>query len=70
MTNEQIYGRLLDFTEELADDGATPQDVAQTMATFLCELSYDCAPCPQVATHLILSAITGRIERENEEVTT
>ena len=70
MTSEQIYGRLLDFTEELADDGATPQDVAQTMATFLCELSYDCAPCPQLATHLILSAITGRIEREHEEVTT
>ena len=67
MRYEDMYNRLLDMTEEFSNQGATPFDVANVMSRFVVELSYDCAPDPQQATHLILNAMTSRIERDHEE---
>ena len=67
MRYEDMYDRLLDVTKEFDDQGATPFHVANVMSRFVVELSYDCAPNPQHATHLLLAAITDRIEREGKE---
>lgn len=67
ITHEQIFNRLLDVTEEFAENGATPFDVANVMSRFVAEMAFDCAPCPQQATHLLLNAITSRIERDHKE---
>ena len=67
MKYEDMYDRLLDVTEEFSNQGATPFHVANVMSRFVVELSYDCAPDPQQATHLILDAMTSRIERDHEE---
>ena len=67
MKYEDIYERLLDVTEEFSIQGASTVDVANVMARFVVELSYDCAPDPQHATHLLLTAITDRIERDTEQ---
>jgi len=67
ITYDEIYDRLLDTTKEFSDDGATPFDVALVMAHFVVELSFDCAPNNAEATHLLLSAINARIERDRED---
>jgi len=67
MKCEDIYDRLFDVTQEFADRGATPFDVANIMSRFVVELSYGSAPNPQFATHLLLTAITDHIERDVEE---
>ena len=64
---EDMYDRLMDVTKEFSNQGATPFHVANVMSRFVVELSYNCAPDPQQATHLILDAMTSRIERDNEE---
>ena len=66
MKYEDIYERLLDVTEEFSIQGASSFDVANVMARFVVELSYDCAPDPQHATTLLLTAITDRMERDIE----
>ena len=67
MKYEDIYDRLLDVTEEFSTQGATPFAVANVMSRFVVELSYDCAPDPQHATTLLLTAITDRMERDIEQ---
>ena len=67
MEYEDMYDRLLDVTEEFLNQGATPFHVANVMSRCVVELSYDFAPDPQHATHLLLNAMTSRIERDNEE---
>jgi hypothetical protein len=67
MEYEDMYDRLLDVTEEFSNQGATPFHVANVMSRFVVELSYDCAPDPQHATHLLLNAMISRIERDSEE---
>jgi len=67
ITTEEIWDRLMDHSEEWAKEGATPQDVATVMAFFVVELSFDCAPSHAEATHLLLSAINARIERDRED---
>tara|TARA_R100001015_G_C4533129_1_gene99019 strand:- start:488 stop:706 length:219 start_codon:yes stop_codon:yes gene_type:complete len=67
MEYKDIYERLLDVTEEFSIQGASTFDVANVMARFVVELSYDCAPDPQHATHLLLSSITDRMERDIEQ---
>ena len=66
ITYEQIYNRLLDVTEEFAENGASTFQVANVMSRFVAEMAFDCAPCSQQATHLLLNAITSRIERNHE----
>ena len=60
MDCEKMYDRLLDLTEEFNKQGATPFQVANVMSRFVVELSFDCAPDPRQATHLIMTAITVR----------
>jgi hypothetical protein len=67
MEYEKMYDRLLDVTEEFNKQGATPFQVANIMARFLVELSFDCAPDPRHATHLLMTAMTDRIERDLDE---
>ena len=67
ITHEQIYDRLLDVTEEFAENGANTFDVANVMSQFVTKMAFDCAPCSQQATHLLLNAITTRIEHNHEE---
>ena len=62
-----IYERLLDVTQEFSVQGATSFDVANVMIRFVVELTYDCAPDPQLATHLLLNAVTNRMERDIEK---
>tara|TARA_R100001460_G_scaffold31406_1_gene61844 strand:+ start:1171 stop:1392 length:222 start_codon:yes stop_codon:yes gene_type:complete len=69
MDCEKMYDRLLDLTEEFNKQGATPFQVANVMSRFVVELSFDCAPDPRQATHLIMTAITDRFDRDfNEEM--
>mgnify|MGYP001202809273 FL=1 len=63
---EDMYDRLLDVTEEFSLQGANPFHVANVMSRFVVELSFDCAPNDAEATHLLLDAITARIERDRE----
>ena len=63
---EDMYDRLLDVTEEFSLQGAHPFHVANVMSRFVVELSFDCAPNDAEATHLLLDAITARIERDHE----
>lgn len=63
---EDMYDRLLDVTEEFSLQGANPFHVANVMSHFVVELSFDCAPNDAEATHLLLNAITDRIERDRE----
>jgi len=63
---EDMYDRLLDVTEEFSLQGASPFHVANVMSRFVVELSFDCAPNDAEATHLLLDAITARIERDRE----
>jgi len=67
MDDEKIYDRLLDVTEEFDKQGATPFQVANVMSRFVVELSFDCAPDPRYATHLIMTAITDRFDRDFDE---
>ena len=67
MDYEKMYDRLLDVTEEFNKQGATPFQVANVMARFVVELSFDCAPDPRQATHLIMTAITDRFDRDFDE---
>ena len=62
-----IYERMLDVTQEFSVQGATSFDVANVMIRFVVELTYDCAPDPQLATTLLLTAITDRMERDIEQ---
>ena len=62
-----IYERLLDVTQEFSVQGVTSFDVANVMIRFVVELTYDCAPDPQLATHLLLNAVTNRMERDIEK---
>ena len=64
---EDMYDRLLDVTEEFSLQGANPFHVANVMSRFVVELSFDCAPNDAEATHLLLDAITARIERDRED---
>ena len=64
---EDMYDRLLDVTEEFSLQGANPFHVANVMSRFVVELSFDCAPSDVEATHLLLDAITARIERDRED---
>ncbi len=64
---EDMYDRLLDVTEEFSLQGANPFHVANVMSRFVVELSFDCAPNDTEATHLLLDAITARIERDRED---
>ncbi len=63
---EDMYDRLFDVTEEFSLQGANPFHVANVMSRFVVELSFDCAPNDAEATHLLLDAITARIERDRE----
>ena len=54
------------MTEEFSLQGANPFHVANVMSRFVVELSFDCAPSDADATHLLLDAITARIERDRE----
>ena len=67
MKYEDIYDRLLDVTEELANEGATTFELSNVMSRFVVELSFDCAPDPRHATHLLMSAMNDRIERDLDE---
>lgn len=67
MDYEEMYDRLLDVTKEFDKQGATPFQVANVMSRFVVELSFDCAPDPRQATHLIMTAITDRFDRDFEE---
>jgi len=63
---EDMYDRLLDVTEEFGLQGANPFHVAHVMSRFVVELSFDCAPSDADATHVLLDAITARIERDRK----
>lgn len=67
ITYEEMYEELLDLTEHFANQGASVFDVANLMSRFVTEMAFDCAPCPNKATHLLLSAITDRIERDHSK---
>ena len=58
---EFMYKKLLDFTEKHQNDISVP-NMCRALAMFLCELTYDCSPTSNHATHLILSAMTNKIE--------
>lgn len=65
----EMYDRLVDVTEEFNKQGATAFQVANVMAKFVVELSFDCAPDSRQATYLIMTAITDRLDRDfNEEM--
>lgn len=66
ITYEAMYEELLDVTEGFANDGASVFDIANLMSRFVTEMAFDCAPCQNKATHLLLSAITDRIERDHD----
>ena len=68
MEYEDIYERLLDVTEEFSIQGATPFAVANVMSRFVVELTYYCAPDSQLGTHLLMNAITNRMERDIEKM--
>ena len=71
MTDEKqiefMYNKLLDLSEKHQKDITVP-NMCRVLAMFLCELSYDCSPSGDHATHLILSAITNNIEKQIESV--
>jgi len=67
ITYEEMYEELLDLTEGFAHEGASVFDVANLMSRFVTEMAFDCAPCQNKATHLLLSAITDRIERDHSD---
>ena len=58
---EFMYNKLLDLTEKHQNDISVP-NMCRTLAMFLCELTYDCSPTSNHATHLILSAMTNKFE--------
>lgn len=66
ITYEKMYEELLDVTEGFAKDGASVFEIANLMSRFVTEMAFDCAPCQNKATHLLLSAITDRIERDHD----
>ena len=63
---EFMYEKLLDFSEKHKDDIEVP-NMCRVLAMFLCELCYDCSPSGNHATHLILSAMTTKMEQQIEE---
>ena len=64
---DAVFDALLDVTEQLSEQGITPAEVARATAAFLVQLSFDCAPTAEHATHLILSAIAQLLERNIDE---
>jgi hypothetical protein len=60
-----MYDELLDVTEGFANEGASAFDIINLMSRFVTEMAFDCAPCQSKATHLLLTVITDRIERDH-----
>jgi len=67
ITYEEMYDELLDVTEGFANEGASAFDIINLMSRFVTEMAFDNAPCQNKATHLLLTAITDRIERDHSE---
>ena len=65
MTDEKqiefMYNKLLDLSEKHQKDITVP-NMGRVIAMFLCDLTYDCAPSSNHATHLILAAMQTKIE--------
>ena len=76
LTDEQqcevVYDKLLDLSEELNKQNITVPNAVQSMAHFLCDLTYDTAPSNAVATSILLGVINHKlghiIEDEYEEI--
>jgi len=62
-----VYDRLLDLGDELDQEGITTPEMARGTACFLVELCFDTAPSSDYAMHLLLSAITARLERNIDD---
>ena len=60
---ESMYDKLLDFSEKHQHDISVP-NMCRVLAMFLCELAYDCSPSSNHASHLILSAMITKMEKE------
>lgn len=62
-TEEQIqYARqkLFDVCEDVQND-VTVQNMLFALGTFICDLAFDTAPDPKIATHIILTSISDRL---------
>ena len=60
---DRVFDSLLEATEKLNEQGVETAEIARGTAAFLVQVSFDCVPSSDHAVHLILSAITQRIER-------
>ena len=72
MTDEKqiefMYKKLLDLSEKHQKEITVP-NMCRVLAMFLCDLTYDCSPSGNHATHLILTCVTDKIEKQLKELT-
>ena len=72
MTDEKqiefMYTKLLDLSEKHQKEITVP-NMCRVLAMFLCDLTYDCSPSGNHATHLILTYVTDKIEKQLKELT-
>ena len=52
--------KLLNVCDEVQDD-VTVQNMLFALGTFICDLAFDTAPDPKIATHIILTSISNRL---------
>ena len=57
---EYARKKLLNVCEEIQDD-VTVQNMLFALGTFICDLAFDTAPDPKIATHIILTSISNRL---------
>jgi predicted RNA methylase len=59
---ERAHELLVDAAQSACDAGVSTANFAIAASAFTADMVYSCAPTPVAAIHLLLSAITVRIE--------